>query len=75
MAQNSRAALGQQDLLFQKEPSCCVQSLELAAKSLHRLGLGISPHTVAMGVSQALQLSVPGCGIEGIYLEPRAGLG
>lgn len=50
---NSRAALGQQDLLFQKEPSCSVQFLELAAKSLPRLGWGMSPHTAATGASQA----------------------
>lgn len=85
MAQNSRTALGQQDLLFQKEPSCSVQFLELAAKSLHMPGSGMSPHTVAMGASQALLLSAAGCGIYGIlprtqgrmgcgiHLEPRAG--
>lgn len=65
MAQNSRAAQGQQELLFQKEPSCSVQFLELAAKSLHMLGLGMSPHTAAMGASQALQLSVLGVGFVG----------
>lgn len=53
---NSRKALGQQDLLFQKEPSCFMQLLKLAAKSLYMLMMlrsGMSPHTVAMGASQA----------------------
>lgn len=52
---NSRRALGQQDLLFQKEPSCFMQLLKLAAKSLYMLLMlrsGMSLHTVAMGASQ-----------------------
>lgn len=71
---NSRAALGQQDLLFQKEPSCSGQFLELAAKSLHRLGSGMSPHRAAVGASQALYLSIPGLGLMG-FTGTRAGLG
>lgn len=53
---NSRKALGQQDLLFQKEPSCFMQLLKLAAKSLYMLMMlrsGMSLHAVAMGASQA----------------------
>lgn len=53
---NSRRALGQQDLLFQKEPSCFLQCLKLAARSLYTLLMlssGTSLHTVAMGTSQA----------------------
>lgn len=50
---DSRRALGQQDLLYQKEPSCFMQLLKLAAKSLYRMMmLRSSLHTVAMGARQ-----------------------
>lgn len=52
---DSRRALGQQDLLYQKEPSCFMQLLKLAAKSLYMMMMlrsSMSLYTVAMGARQ-----------------------